>query len=112
MIGSFKVMHELICAIPSVIQISSISSINSIRLRFNLGKPGIIPQQIGDKISQMLFYNGTIMYITTSNYAISSYNPLFQPQFLFTSRNIWAFKFSDQRIIKVTGHINCGTVFT
>ena len=35
MIGSFEVMHEIIFTIPSVIQISSI---NSIRLRFNLRK--------------------------------------------------------------------------
>ena len=35
MIGSFQVMYELIFTIPSVIQIGSISSINSIRLRFN-----------------------------------------------------------------------------
>ena len=32
MIGSLEVMHKLIFAIPSVIQISSISSIKSIRL--------------------------------------------------------------------------------
>ena len=39
MIGSLEVMQELIFTIPSVIQISSISSINSIWLRFNFGKP-------------------------------------------------------------------------
>ena len=39
MIGSLEVMHELISTIPSVIQICSISSISSIRLGFNLGKP-------------------------------------------------------------------------
>ena len=39
MTGSLEVMHEVIFTIPSVIQISSISSINSIRLRYNLGKP-------------------------------------------------------------------------
>ena len=37
MIGSLEVMHELILTIPSVIQISSITSIGSIRFRFNLG---------------------------------------------------------------------------
>ena len=42
MIGSLEVTHELIFTIPSVIQISSISSINSIRLRFNLGKSQLI----------------------------------------------------------------------
>ena len=36
MIGSLEVTHDLIFAIPSVTQISSI---NSIRLIFNLGKP-------------------------------------------------------------------------
>ena len=36
--GSLEVMHEIIFTIPSVIQFSSISSINSIGLRFNLGK--------------------------------------------------------------------------
>ena len=36
MIGSLEVTYELIFTIPSVIQISSI---NSIRLRFNLVKP-------------------------------------------------------------------------
>ena len=36
MIGSLEVTHELIFAIPSVIEISSI---NSVRLRINLGKP-------------------------------------------------------------------------
>ena len=36
MIGSLEVMHEIISTILSVIQISSI---NSIRVRFNLGKP-------------------------------------------------------------------------
>ena len=41
MIGSLEVMHELMFTIPSVIQISSIGSINSILLRFNLGKPRI-----------------------------------------------------------------------
>ena len=35
-ISSLEVMHNLIFTIPSVIQISLI---NSIRLRFNLGKP-------------------------------------------------------------------------
>ena len=35
MIGSLQVMYELIFTIPSVIQIGSINSINSIRLRFN-----------------------------------------------------------------------------
>ena len=39
MTGSLEVTHEVIFTIPSVIQISSISSINSIRLRYNLGKP-------------------------------------------------------------------------
>ena len=39
MIGSLEVMHELIFTIPSVIQICSISSIDSIQLSFNLGKP-------------------------------------------------------------------------
>ena len=39
MIGSLEVAHELIFTIPSIIQICSISSVNSIRLRFNLGKP-------------------------------------------------------------------------
>ena len=38
MIGSLEVTHELIFTIPSVVQISSISSI---RLRFNLWKPRI-----------------------------------------------------------------------
>ena len=47
MIGGLEVTHDLIFTIPSVIQISSI---NSIRLRFNLGKPRIILLQIGDKI--------------------------------------------------------------
>ena len=41
MIGSLEVTHELIFTIPSVIQICSNSSINSIRLRFYLGKPRI-----------------------------------------------------------------------
>ena len=36
MIGSLEVTHELLFTIPSVTEISSISSI---RLRFNLGKP-------------------------------------------------------------------------
>ena len=36
MIGSLEVTHELIFTVPSVIQIRSI---NSISLRFNLGKP-------------------------------------------------------------------------
>ena len=42
MIGSLEVTHELIFTIPSVIQISLISPINSIWLRFNLGKPLMI----------------------------------------------------------------------
>ena len=42
MIGSLEVTHELIFTIPSVIQICSISSINSIQLKFNLGKPRLI----------------------------------------------------------------------
>ena len=42
MIDSLEVTHELIFTIQSVIQISSISSIDSIRLRFNLGKPRLI----------------------------------------------------------------------
>ena len=42
MIGSSEVTHELIFTIPSVIQICTISSINSIRLRFNLEKPRLI----------------------------------------------------------------------
>ena len=37
MVGSLEVMHELIFTVPSVIQINSVSSINSIRVRFNLG---------------------------------------------------------------------------
>ena len=37
MAGSLEVTHEVIFTIPNVIQISLISSINSIRLRFNLG---------------------------------------------------------------------------
>ena len=36
MIGTLEVMQEIIFTSPSVIQISSI---NSIRLRFNTGKP-------------------------------------------------------------------------
>ena len=39
MIGSLEVTHEIIFTIPSVIQISSI---NSIRLRFNIGKNSIL----------------------------------------------------------------------
>ena len=38
MIGSLEVTHELIFTIPSAIQNSSISSISSIQLRFNVGK--------------------------------------------------------------------------
>ena len=41
MIGSLEITHELIFTIASVIQICTISSINSIQLRFNLGKPRI-----------------------------------------------------------------------
>ena len=35
-------MHQLIFTIPSVIQMSSISSIHSFRLRFNLRKPRML----------------------------------------------------------------------
>ena len=38
MVGSLEITHRLIFAIPSVIQISSI---NSIQLKFNSGKPQI-----------------------------------------------------------------------
>ena len=43
MIGSLEVTNKLIFTIPSAIQISLFSSMNSIQLRFNLGK-----SQIGD----------------------------------------------------------------
>ena len=56
MIGSLEVTHELIFTIPSVIQIYSI---NSIRLKFNLGKPPMIyldaPPPLKRKLLSMIF---------------------------------------------------------
>ena len=54
MIGSLLVTNELIFTIHSVIQMISISSIKSIRLRFKLGKPRILVLFVGPLMSLFL----------------------------------------------------------
>ena len=55
MIGSLEVMHKLIFTIASVVLISRINSINSIWLKFDLGKPGMNTLHNGYEMLQRLW---------------------------------------------------------
>ena len=64
MTGSLEFTHERIFTISSVIQISSISSINSIRLRFNLWKPGMTSHVSVFVIDHCSFVDGQDLFLT------------------------------------------------